>query len=341
MGKPTVTVVLPIYNVAPYLDRCVSSVVGQTCEDIEIILVDDGSTDSCPALCDAWAKKDPRIRVIHKQNEGLGMARNTGIENAAGEYICFFDSDDYVAPDTVETTLAAARRHKADVVVFGFTPVKSSGAMGAAVIPRTDKAVYEGAEVTEAFLPDLISPDESGKKNTNLWMSACMALFSAELIRRSNWRFTSERQIISEDVYSLLRLYRHVRCVAVLPEAFYFYCENQTSLTHVYRPDRFEKLDQFYEACQAVCDELGYSEEVRARLVHVYFSFLIAALKMTAHVSGGQGRKATATAMKDPRLQNILQRADLRREPRRRKFLLCAIRQKWFFVAYILLYLKK
>lgn len=340
MNKTMVTVVLPIYNVGRYLDRCIASVVGQTHENLEILLVDDGSTDACPAMCDDWAKKDPRIRVIHKQNEGLGMARNTGIENASGEYICFFDSDDYIAPDTVKTALEAAQRHDADVVVFGFTPVKSTGAMGNAKIPHTAKAVYEGAEVADVFLPDLISPGAS-EENANLWMSACMALFSMKLIRCTGWRFVSERQIISEDVYSLLRLYRYVQRVAVLPKACYFYCENQTSLTHVYRPDRFEKLNQFCVACQAVCEELDYGDEVRARLVHVYFSFVIAALKMAVKVPGVQGRKTTFAAMGDEQLQEIFQKADLRCESGARKILLYAIRQKWFFVAYILLYLKK
>ena len=85
-----VSVVLPIYNVEKYLDRCIESVINQTYKNLEILLVDDGSPDSCPQKCEEWAKKDERIKVIHKTNAGLGYARNTGIENASGEYICFF-----------------------------------------------------------------------------------------------------------------------------------------------------------------------------------------------------------------------------------------------------------
>lgn len=338
--KPIVTVVIPVYNVEPYLDRCVASVAGQTCEALEILLVDDGSTDGCPAMCDAWARKDSRIRVIHKQNAGLGMARNTGIENATGEYICFFDSDDYIAPDTVEKALNTAREHAAEVVVFGFTPVRRGGEKGAAVIPSTPQAVYEGEEVTARFLPELVAPDPRSGDRTGLQMSACMALFSMELIRRSGWRFVSERQIISEDVYSLLHLYRHVRRVAVLPGAFYFYCENQSSLTHTFQLDRIGKLNRFYEACQTACDELGYGDEVRMRLDHVYFSFVIAALKMAAKAPGRQGRRLAFAAMKDGQFQNILQKADLRYELGPRKILLHAIRKKFFFAGYVLLRLK-
>ncbi len=91
IDNPLVSVVVPVYNVEKYLDRCVQSVVNQTYENLEIILVDDGSTDKSAPLCDSWAKADSRIKVVHKKNSGLGMARNTGLESACGKYIFFFD----------------------------------------------------------------------------------------------------------------------------------------------------------------------------------------------------------------------------------------------------------
>ena len=90
-----VSIVLPIYNVEKYLDRCIKSIVEQTYQNLEIILVDDGSPDNCPQICEKWRNLDSRVKVIYKDNAGLGMARNTGIENATREYICFFDSDHY------------------------------------------------------------------------------------------------------------------------------------------------------------------------------------------------------------------------------------------------------
>ena len=96
------SIVVPIYNVEKYLDRCIKSIVSQTYGNLEILLVDDGSPDDCPRVCDEWAEKDSRIKVVHKLNAGLGYARNTGIENATGKYICFFDSDDYIEPDTID-----------------------------------------------------------------------------------------------------------------------------------------------------------------------------------------------------------------------------------------------
>ena len=115
-SKPLVSIVVPIYKVAPLLDRCVSSLVSQTYENIEVFLVDDGSPDESPAKCDAWAAKDQRVNVIHKKNEGVSVARNTGLDAAHGEYVWFVDGDDYVAPNAVEELVKRAECTSADIV---------------------------------------------------------------------------------------------------------------------------------------------------------------------------------------------------------------------------------
>lgn len=120
MYNPKVTVVLPIYNVEKYLNRCIQSVVNQSYNNLEIILVDDGSTDRSGTLCDEWEKKDSRIRVIHKKNAGLGEARNSGIDSSTGQYICFFDSDDYIRLDAIDTAVTCARNNSSELVIWGW-----------------------------------------------------------------------------------------------------------------------------------------------------------------------------------------------------------------------------
>lgn len=279
MRPGVVSVVLPIYGVEKYLDRCITSIVNQTYSNLEIILVDDGSPDNCPQMCEEWAKKDSRIKVIHKENAGLGMARNTGIENATGEYICFFDSDDYVAFDTVEKAYMLAKKEFSDIVIFGLFTVDSKGAVIKSFVPQTDKVTYTGDEVRDAFLPDLIAEGANSPRQ-NLRMSAWACLYSLDMIHKSGWRFISEREIISEDVFSLLCLYKYVSSVSVLCEALYYYCENGTSLTHTYRTDRFEKICHFHETSVKKSRELRYSEEVVSRLQEPFISFVIAAMKM-------------------------------------------------------------
>lgn len=166
MRKGVVSVVLPIYNVEKYLSRCLESVVNQSYRKLEIILVDDESPDKCPEICDKWAAKDSRIKVIHKKNGGLGYARNTGIENATGEYICFVDSDDYIASDTIEKAYKSGIESKADIVYYGYNIVDSDGKVTQVFKPEIDKLIYTGSEVTNIIFPELISPDYSKHRCT-------------------------------------------------------------------------------------------------------------------------------------------------------------------------------
>lgn len=128
MGRELITVAIPVYRVEAYLEKCVDSVLRQTYEDLEVILVDDGSPDGCPALCDALAARDSRVRVIHQKNGGLAAARNAGIDAARGAFMGFVDSDDYIAPDMFEKLRAALGDTGADMSVCGYKYVDESGA---------------------------------------------------------------------------------------------------------------------------------------------------------------------------------------------------------------------
>ena len=114
-----ISIVVPVYKVEPYLDKCISSIVNQTYKNLEIILVDDGSPDNCPAMCDAWAEKDNRIRVIHKPNGGLSDARNAGMYVATGELMAFVDSDDWIAPDMYEQLYRRLTEDGSDIAACG------------------------------------------------------------------------------------------------------------------------------------------------------------------------------------------------------------------------------
>jgi len=115
MKQPLVSIIVPVYGVEGYLDTCLTSLVNQMYRNLEILLIDDGSPDRCPELCDAWAKKDPRIRVFHTENRGVSHARNVGLDQATGDYIGFVDSDDWVDPDMYEVMVDAMLKGNADV----------------------------------------------------------------------------------------------------------------------------------------------------------------------------------------------------------------------------------
>ena len=113
-----ISIIVPIYNVEKYLKKCIDSIINQTYKNLEIILVDDGSPDNCGKICDEYAKKDNRIKVIHKENGGVSSARNVGVENATGEYIGFVDSDDYIEKDMYEVLINNLKKENADISII-------------------------------------------------------------------------------------------------------------------------------------------------------------------------------------------------------------------------------
>lgn len=151
MENPCISVIVPVYKVEQHLDKCIQSIVQQTLSSLEILLVDDGSPDRCPEICDKWAARDSRIRVIHKDNGGLSDARNAGIEAACGEYIMFVDSDDYIAEQACERLLEYARSEEAELVCcnffwdYGIRQVEEN--MKVDYLPR----IFSADEATELF----------------------------------------------------------------------------------------------------------------------------------------------------------------------------------------------
>lgn len=123
MESKLISVIVPVYNVEKYLSKCIDSILAQTYKNLEIILVDDGSPDNCPKICDEYAKKDNRIKVIHKENGGLSAARNVALDIAKGEYIGFVDSDDFIAEDMYEVLYNLAEKYNAEISSVSFYKV--------------------------------------------------------------------------------------------------------------------------------------------------------------------------------------------------------------------------
>ena len=154
-GNPLLSVIIPVYNVQAYLNRCVDSVLAQTYPNLEIILVDDGTKDECDRICDAYAVADSRIRVIHKENGGLSSARNAGLDVATGEYIAFLDSDDWVEPDAYETMLNCMKKYDVKLVCAGRYDVKSeTGEKKKGLCPKKEERMSGEEMVGRLFLWD-------------------------------------------------------------------------------------------------------------------------------------------------------------------------------------------
>lgn len=204
------SVVIPVYRVSSTLDRCVESIVGQTLRNLEIILVDDGSPDDCPAKCDEWARRDSRIKVIHKANGGLSDARNAGIKAATGDIVTFVDSDDFLATDTYEQLLPLTQ--DADIVEF---PIYWQYGSPKQEVRRFGSHCY--TDMNDYWL--------HGRAYEHTY--ACNKLFHLKLFEDVSF----PKGKVFEDVCTLPRLLKKARRVTTTDKGLYYYCHNAESIT--------------------------------------------------------------------------------------------------------------
>lgn len=264
---PKISVIVPIYNVEKFLDRCVNSLLNQTLEDIEIILVDDESPDNCPKMCDDYAKLDSRIKVVHKKNGGLGYARNSGMEIAAGEYIAFVDSDDYVDLDMFEAMYNAAAEHNADFVRVDNYKERTDGTvLNLNYLPPMREGVYNQTELREQLLfPQLgMMPEDDGSKyaSCSVWRN----IYRKEIIDKLGLKFVSERDLISEDIPFNMDFMMNSQFAYVINKKYYHYIVNDKSLTQSYKKDRFEKEIILYDELVRKSQEFKIYEPCKIRL---------------------------------------------------------------------------
>ena len=239
MTGPLLSVIVPVYKTECYLQDCIDSLLSQQLESMEVILVDDGSPDSCPVLCDDWAARDSRIRVVHKSNAGLGLARNSGLAVAQGKYVSFVDSDDYIEAGTYSFLLQKYADLDPDVVYFRYARFVD-GTRGKAV-PSSTYEVFSGQRVQDLML-DMMAAPISSKKERVIECSACTAIYRRSLIADHAVRFHSERELYSEDMIFNLDVLAYVTCAVYDHSAFYFYRTNPASVTHAINMNRAAML---------------------------------------------------------------------------------------------------
>ena len=209
--NPALSLVVPVYNVAPFLERCMASLAAQKLDDMEIVIVDDGSTDSCPEILADYAARHPQMRVIRQENGGLSAARNTGLDNISGEYLAFVDSDDWIEPHYFRRLLELAQANKLDMA-HGNAMYHFEGR-------REDRPIYLDALPTE-IMPGREVLRRRLKDKTLLHM-VWMHLYRRDFIERLGLRFVP--RLIHEDILWTTRAFLEAKRVAYDPTPGYFY----------------------------------------------------------------------------------------------------------------------
>lgn len=233
------SIVVPVYRVEDTLDRCMESIVGQTFTDWEVILVDDGSPDACPRLCDDWAQRDHRIRVIHKQNGGLSDARNAGIDVAKGEWITFVDSDDFLDKDTYRQVMPLAMKY--DIVefpVFCFYGSFRQSLLTFSPNAYSDSGIYWLE--TQAY------------QHTYAWNKIYRRTLFDEGVRFPVGK-------VFEDTYTYPKLLQKAKSVYTTDKGLYYYCHNDSGITATAKGEDLEvMLSAHIDTMKQWCDDLFY-----------------------------------------------------------------------------------
>ena len=244
--RPKVSLVIPVYNVEKFFHRCINSVLNQTLKDIEIILVDDGSLDNCPALCDDVSEQDPRVKVIHKKNEGLGFARNSGMKIANGEYIAFIDSDDFIDVNMMKVLYEIAIRNHMQAVYCGVKMYDSSGLVIKERIEVNKYTEFIGNTSCREIGLNMIAP--KNKSEYGYMPSVWHSIFNLNFLRANNLDFCSERQFKSEDIIFHIDFFAVANRVAFIPQTYYYYCYNGNSLSRTFNTNLYERTRiQYFE----------------------------------------------------------------------------------------------
>ena len=245
MSQPKVSIIVPVYNAEKYLERCVCSLRNQTLEEIEIILVDDSSTDSSLSLCEKMAAEDSRIKVIHKANGGAGYARNAALEIATGEYIGFSDSDDFVHVNMFKTLYDKAMQYGSDLVMSGVVFVDGNMFSNEGTCERKayfeKDTHFETEEELKKLRMGIVGAEPSDCDDSKYGMSIWKNLFRHEIIKENSITFKSEREMLSEDALFMIDYISCIHKATGIKEAFYNYCRNEDSISKSYKKDRFEK----------------------------------------------------------------------------------------------------
>lgn len=262
------SIIVPIYKVEVYLPECIESILTQTHKDFELILVDDGSPDNCPQICDDYAKKDNRIKVIHKKNGGLVSARKAGIKAALGEYVCFVDGDDFVSEDMLEAYERELCKNKADIICAGYSAYYFDGRVNA-VKQNIKSGFYDKKTLLQNIYLKMLSVPPFF--SFYIMPSLCTKCLKKDIIK-TVYRDITENITLGEDVAVTYPAMLFSSSVSVIDYYGYMYRQNRDSMTHTYDKNLYIKMRNLLSHLKRVQDSYNWDDKNQ---INEYTMFLL------------------------------------------------------------------
>lgn len=317
--KPRLSIIVPVYNAAPYLNQCVDSLTNQTLKEIEIILINDGSTDDSLAVCMALAAKDDRIRLIDKRNGGVSEARNDGLRTATGDYVGFVDPDDWVDEDMYERMLATLRAADAEICMCNYVKETKDGTEP---VLMKQSGIIEKDAILGDIVANVIAKPSFKSGETDIMGSVCRLLIKRELLENENIWFDKEVAFM-EDLLVCVEAFLKSGRIAIDAGGYYHYRVHESSVVNSYKKAFHERQVRAFGKLQALLEREGKADELARRLDMRYIIIALLSLANEAHKSNPQPMgakiKNIAAILKDPALKVILTRLDLSEAEARKK----------------------
>jgi glycosyltransferase involved in cell wall biosynthesis len=337
INEGVISVIIPVYNVENFLKKCVKSVTMQTYQNLQIILIDDASTDSSGTLCDKLAQSDSRILVIHRgENQGLGSARNLGMSRATGEFLTFVDSDDYLELDACEKLMIYTKKDWADAYFFGFYNVSGSKKMKPCFLAPA-KSLYGKDECFELLL-DAIGEGGNGFVKQAVWA----VLYRNEFLCKHAISFTIKRG--GEDLPFSLAVVLSLDEASIVPEYFYNHVFNPASISNAYSPDLFDAALLSYTAVQSTLQEYGIELKHNQRIDYRFLINTLSCIKRELFFKKTNGTKLANANIRNicnnEVLRDILDSYPLSSLPFKKRVFFKALKNKRYGLLHILTRLK-
>ena len=264
---PKISVIIPVYNVEKYLNRCVDSILNQSLQDFEIILVNDGSTDSSPKICDEYVQQDERIRVIHKQNARVAAARNDGIKTAKGEFISLIDSDDWIEPTMLEEMYSTATQFGCDFVMCDFT--KKGKEVEYTVSQPIGEGFYDRERIEKELFKCLIMFDNIEFPPT---ISNCVCLFNREFLTDNELYYDEDIHYCEDSIFGSKVMYNANRFYYLKGKYFYNYFYNPNSTTSKYNSKKWDSYLKINERLEEDFRNDNFDFSYQLKINMLYFT---------------------------------------------------------------------
>ena len=327
------SVIVTVYQVELYLEKCVDSILGQTFQDFELILVDDGSPDKCPELCDACAAKDRRVKVIHQKNAGPASAREAGLLSSEGRYIVFVDGDDWIREDYLKRGYELLERTQADTILFAC--VKDYGEFSQTVYEPAQEGLYEKEDIAEKLYPKILMDSQMG----HMFYYISGKIYNRSLVRKF-FDTTDKKIFLGEDMLLTVSSYLEAGRVYISREAVNYYRIRKESNSHSFKIEHYRQIIMVLENLKRIaCSHMTLPGDF-ARPMERYGAYMCFTC-MIHCVNTGQIKqlREIKRQMNQPLLRSCIRQAGFKEISPKTRITYMLFRRNWIFLSYVFLWI--